>query len=122
MACYLQFLTTGNVIACGISYGTSKYTDSRGWRVTIGFQLFLAVAIFFGAIICPESPFVLTKRNKLVEARQAIGILKNLDPESQDVDKAMERCKRMLPKYLPTEMYVSSNVSREPTCGEPFST
>ncbi|KAL6407220.1 MFS monosaccharide transporter [Ilyonectria robusta] len=90
MACYLKFLTTGNVIACGISYGTSKYADSRGWRVTIGFQLFLAVAIFFGAIICPESPFVLTKRNKLVEARQAIGILKNLEPESQDVDKAME--------------------------------
>ncbi|KAH7010268.1 hypothetical protein EDB80DRAFT_750663 [Ilyonectria destructans] len=51
-----------------MDYGTSKYTDSRGWRVTIGFQLFLAVAIFFGAIICPESPFVLTKRNKLVQA------------------------------------------------------
>lgn len=63
---------------------------TRNLGVTIGFQLFLAVAIFFGAIICPESPFVLTKRNKLVEARQAIGILKNLDPESQDVDKAME--------------------------------
>ncbi|KAF7558282.1 hypothetical protein G7Z17_g69 [Cylindrodendrum hubeiense] len=90
MAFYLQFLTTGNVIACGISYGTSKYQDSRGWRITIGFQLFLAITIFFGAIICPESPFVLTKRNKIREARQAIGILKNLDPESPEVDKAME--------------------------------
>ncbi|KAL2878952.1 hypothetical protein SGCOL_005651, partial [Colletotrichum sp. CLE4] len=31
MAFYTQFLTTGNVIACGISLGTSKYTDSRSW-------------------------------------------------------------------------------------------
>ncbi|KAH7129105.1 general substrate transporter [Dactylonectria macrodidyma] len=90
MALYLQFLTTGNVIACGINYGTSKYADSRGWRITIGFQLLLAVMIFFGSIICPESPFVLVGRNKTIEARQAIGILKNLDPESQEVTKAME--------------------------------
>lgn len=32
MAFYSQFLTTGNVLACGINYGTNKYSDSRSWR------------------------------------------------------------------------------------------
>lgn len=32
MAFYSQFLTTGNVLACGINYGTTSYLDSRSWR------------------------------------------------------------------------------------------
>ncbi|KAK7419602.1 hypothetical protein QQX98_003193 [Neonectria punicea] len=96
MGVYTLFLTSGNVIACGISLGTSKYTDSRGWRITIGFQLFLAVTIFIGAMICPESPLVLAKRNKYDEARWALATLKNKEQDSKDVNMALEEIRHHL--------------------------
>ncbi|OIW28736.1 general substrate transporter [Coniochaeta ligniaria NRRL 30616] len=89
IALYLQFLTAGNDIACGISFGTSKYPDSRSWRITIAFQLFLAIVIFFGAMICPESPLLLARHNKHGEARQALALLRNANTDSPKVDEAM---------------------------------
>ncbi|KAJ0275040.1 hypothetical protein COL940_008977 [Colletotrichum noveboracense] len=51
MARYSQFLTTGNVLACAISLGTSKYADSRSWRITIAFQLVLALTVIGGGVL-----------------------------------------------------------------------
>ncbi|KAK1671458.1 general substrate transporter [Colletotrichum godetiae] len=100
MAFYTQFLTTGNVIACGISLGTSKYTDSRSWRsmcakvdpdigITIAFQLVLALVVFVGVFFCPESPLLLAKKNQKSKARRALAILRNADINSLEVDEAM---------------------------------
>ncbi|KXH33589.1 monosaccharide transporter [Colletotrichum simmondsii] len=89
MAFYTQFLTTGNVIACGISLATSKHNDSRSWRITIAFQLVLALIIFIGVFFCPESPLLLAKKNQKSEARRALAILRNVDVNSLEVDDAM---------------------------------
>ncbi|KAF4817481.1 Major facilitator-type transporter ecdD [Colletotrichum siamense] len=89
MARYSQFLTTGNVLACAISLGTSKYTDSRSWRITIAFQLVLALTVFVGVMFCPESPLLLARKNKIAEARRALAILRNADTNSPEVDEAM---------------------------------
>ncbi|KXH69572.1 monosaccharide transporter [Colletotrichum salicis] len=88
MAFYTQFLTTGNVISCGISLGTSKYTDSRSWRITIAFQLVLALIVFVGVFFCPESPLLIAKNQKS-EARRALAILRNADINSLEVDEGM---------------------------------
>ncbi|EXF79128.1 monosaccharide transporter [Colletotrichum fioriniae PJ7] len=85
MAFYTQFLTTGNVIACGISLGTSKYTDSRSWP----FQLVLALIVFVGVFFCPESPLLLAKKKKEPEARRALATLRNADVNSLEVNEAM---------------------------------
>ncbi|KAF4877988.1 High-affinity glucose transporter SNF3 [Colletotrichum siamense] len=89
MARYSQFLTTGNVLACAISLGTSKYADSRSWRITIAFQLVLALTVFVGVIFCPESPLLLARKNKIAEARRALAILRNADTNSPEVDEAI---------------------------------
>ncbi|KAK1715320.1 general substrate transporter [Colletotrichum lupini] len=89
MAFYTQFLTTGNVIACGISLATSKYNDSRSWRITIAFQLVLALIVVIGVFFCPESPLLLAKKNQKSEARRALAILRNADVNSLEVDDAM---------------------------------
>ncbi|VUC31663.1 unnamed protein product [Clonostachys rosea] len=89
MAMYLQFLTSGNVLACGISLGTSQYTDSRGWRVTIGFQLLFGILIGIGACSCPESPAVLVKWGKLDLAKKSFSILKNQPIEGSEVQAAV---------------------------------
>ncbi|EQB57788.1 hypothetical protein CGLO_02046 [Colletotrichum gloeosporioides Cg-14] len=84
MARYSQFLTTGNVLACAISLGTSKYADSRSWRITIAFQLVLALTAFVGVMFCPESPLLLARKNKTTEARRALAILRNADTNSPE--------------------------------------
>ncbi|KAI8305990.1 High-affinity glucose transporter RGT2 [Colletotrichum sp. SAR11_59] len=89
MARYSQFLTTGNVLACAISLGTSKYADSRSWRITIAFRLVLALTVFVGVMFCPESPLLLARKNKVTEARRALAILRNADTNSPEVDEAM---------------------------------
>ncbi|KAH0430765.1 MFS monosaccharide transporter [Colletotrichum camelliae] len=89
MARYSQFLTTGNVLACAISLGTSKYADSRSWRITIAFQLVLALIVLIGVMFCPESPLLLARKNKTSEARRALAILRNADTNSSEVDEAM---------------------------------
>ncbi|KAJ0338027.1 hypothetical protein COL922a_006038 [Colletotrichum nupharicola] len=89
MARYSQFLTTGNVLACAISLGTSKYADSRSWRIRIAFQLLLALIVFIGVMFCPESPLLLARQNKTTEAWRALAILRNADTNSPDVNKAM---------------------------------
>ncbi|KAK1855709.1 MFS monosaccharide transporter [Colletotrichum chrysophilum] len=89
VARYSQFLTTGNVLACAISLGTSKYADSRSWRITIAFQLVLALTVFIGVMFCPESPLLLARKNKIAEARRALAILRNADTNSSEVDEAM---------------------------------
>ncbi|KAI8190571.1 High-affinity glucose transporter RGT2 [Colletotrichum sp. SAR 10_77] len=89
MARYSQFLTTGNVLACAISLGTSKYADSRSWRITIAFQLVLALTVFVGVMFCPESPLLLARKNKIAEARRALAILRNADTNSPEVDEAI---------------------------------
>ncbi|KAF4839765.1 Major facilitator-type transporter ecdD [Colletotrichum siamense] len=89
MARYSQFLTTGNVLACAISLGTSKYADSRSWRITIAFQVVLALTVFVGVMFCPESPLLLARKNKIAEARRALVILRNADTNLLEVDEAM---------------------------------
>ncbi|ETS82432.1 hypothetical protein PFICI_04308 [Pestalotiopsis fici W106-1] len=96
MAFYLQFLTTGNVLACAINYGTTKYSDSRSWRITIGFQLFLAVIIGVGAFVCPESPLVLSQRGQIDAARASYAILKNRPQDSHEVNDSMQKLEQHL--------------------------
>ncbi|KAK1640685.1 general substrate transporter [Colletotrichum phormii] len=77
MAFYTQFLTTGN------------YTESRSWRITIAFQLVLALIVFVGVFFCPESPLLLAKKSQKSETRRALAILRNADINSLEVDEAM---------------------------------
>ncbi|KAL2683416.1 hypothetical protein Neosp_007886 [[Neocosmospora] mangrovei] len=88
MAWYLQFLTAGNVLACGINFGTSEYTDSRSWRITIAFQLFFAIVILFGSLLISESPFYLL-RDRPHDARRSLATLLNADVDSSQVNEAM---------------------------------
>ncbi|RAH76767.1 general substrate transporter [Aspergillus japonicus CBS 114.51] len=88
-AFYLIFLTSGNVLACGISMGTSHFTDSRGWRITICMQLLIAACIGLGALICPEAPTLLLRRNDLVGARRALAILQARSADSPEIGDAV---------------------------------
>ncbi|KAJ5770875.1 glucose transporter [Penicillium nucicola] len=70
--------------------GTKKFDDSRSWRITIGFQLFLALIIFFGAIVAPESPVILLQKSKPQEARYAIANLRNINIDSLELLEAFD--------------------------------
>ncbi|KAF7540419.1 hypothetical protein G7054_g1317 [Neopestalotiopsis clavispora] len=96
MAFYSQFLTTGNVLACGINYGTTRYSDSRSWRITITFQLFLAGMIGIGAFVCPESPLILSQRGQMDAARTSYAILKNRPRDSHEVNDSMQKLEQHL--------------------------
>ncbi|BCR94551.1 sugar porter family MFS transporter [Aspergillus luchuensis] len=94
IALYTQLLTCGNVIVCGISLGTRNLAGANSWRVTVGFQLFLALVIFLGALIAPESPVILMKANKHDEARQALASLRNIDPNSEEMTESIDEIAR----------------------------
>ncbi|KAK6226486.1 monosaccharide transporter [Colletotrichum tabaci] len=53
---YSQLLIAGNLLAKCISLETEHYQNSKGWRITIAFQLLFVVIVFLGAVIFPESP------------------------------------------------------------------
>ncbi|PYI07735.1 glucose transporter [Aspergillus sclerotiicarbonarius CBS 121057] len=90
VALYTLLLTCGNVLACGISLGTKHFQDAESWRITVAFQLLLALNVLIGAIIAPESPVLLVKRGKPDMARQSLSILQNIDPDSTDLTSAMD--------------------------------
>lgn len=62
--------------------------------MTVGFQLFLALVIFLGALIAPESPVILMKANKHDEARQALASLRNIDPNSEEMTESIDEIAR----------------------------
>lgn len=53
--------------------------------ITVAFQLFLALIVFGGALVAPESPVLLTKKGKLEEARQSIAALRNIGISSDEM-------------------------------------
>ncbi|KAJ6042998.1 Major facilitator superfamily domain general substrate transporter [Penicillium canescens] len=87
---YSLLLTCGNVLACGISLGTSKLSGANTWRITIAFQLFLALVVFGGAIIAPESPVLLMKKGKPEKARKSIAALRNIGIASDEMQQVYE--------------------------------
>ncbi|KEQ92070.1 hypothetical protein AUEXF2481DRAFT_48081 [Aureobasidium subglaciale EXF-2481] len=96
MALYCQFLTCGNVLACGISMGTATIPESGSWRVTVGFQLFLALVVLSGGIFAPESPLILTKLTRHDAARQSMSVLRNQELDSLELDVAMQEIRETL--------------------------
>ncbi|PWY88114.1 glucose transporter [Aspergillus sclerotioniger CBS 115572] len=90
VALYALLLTSGNVLACGISYGTNHFKGAESWRITIAFQLLLALNVFLGAILAPESPVLLMKRNNPNKARQSLSILQNIPIDSSDLSSSIE--------------------------------
>ncbi|KAJ5490184.1 Major facilitator superfamily domain general substrate transporter [Penicillium expansum] len=87
---YTLFLTCGNVLACGISMGSSKLSGANTWRITIAFQLFLALVVFMGAIVAPESPVLLLKKGKPEEARMSLAVLRNIGMNSEEMSQEYE--------------------------------
>ncbi|KAI9926791.1 hypothetical protein MW887_003887 [Aspergillus wentii] len=89
IAVYTQLLTSGNVLACGISLATRNLEGANSWRITVGFQLFLAHIIFVGAVIAPESPVLLIKANQHNRARQSLAALRHLDIDSDEITESI---------------------------------
>ncbi|KAL3426418.1 monosaccharide transporter [Phlyctema vagabunda] len=87
---FQQVLTAGNVLACGISMGTEKLKDDATWRITIAFQLVLALAIAVGGFLAVESPMVSLKLRRLDQARSALATLHSLEPTSPVIDESIE--------------------------------
>ena len=62
--------------------------------VTVGFQLFLALVIFLGALVAPESPVLLLKANKHEESRQALAALRNIHIHSEEMTESIDEITR----------------------------
>ncbi|GME31721.1 glucose transporter [Neofusicoccum parvum] len=89
-------LTCGNVVACAISLATSNLSGSKSWRITIAFQLSLALFVFLGAIIVPESPTILLRRGKIDDATRSVLALRNLQPGSTELHNVLQEVQAWL--------------------------
>ncbi|KAK9238587.1 high-affinity glucose transporter RGT2 [Lipomyces kononenkoae] len=96
IATYQQVLTLGNIMACAFSLGTSNLPGANNWRITVALQLVLALIVFIGALVAPESPVMLMHWGKPEQAAKSISLLRNQTAESEEVGVAMREIREWL--------------------------
>jgi sugar porter (SP) family MFS transporter len=85
------FCGSGLALALWIAFGMS-YTqpNSASWRFTLIFTLFLSITVCSFIFFLPESPRWLCKVNHWEEAREILGLLYDVEPHSDSVNKEIE--------------------------------
>ncbi|KAK7398976.1 hypothetical protein VNO78_10150 [Psophocarpus tetragonolobus] len=90
-------LTTclGILIANLVNYGTEKL-HPWGWRLSLGLATVPAMIMFFGGLLCPETPNSLVERGRVEEGRKILERVRgtpNVDAEFEDLIEASNEAK-----------------------------
>ncbi|KAI4347081.1 hypothetical protein L6164_007930 [Bauhinia variegata] len=90
-------LTTclGILVANFVNNGTESI-HPWGWRLSLGLASVPAVLMFFGGLLCPETPNSLVEMGRKEEARRVLERIRgtsNVDAEFQDLVEASEEAK-----------------------------
>lgn len=80
------FISAGLAIAAWVTFGVSHATGSVTWRFPLALSGFWSLIVLLTTPHMPESPRWLMAKGKVAEARQTLGALKDVDPESLDVN------------------------------------
>lgn len=76
---YQLFNTTGIMLAFWINYGASLHLHGDTmWVVPMSLQAFPAVFLFFGMLLCKETPRFLAKQDRWEDSQAVLSVLRNL--------------------------------------------
>jgi sugar porter (SP) family MFS transporter len=80
------FISTGIAVSLWIDFGFYFIGDSSvSWRVPLVIQVPLAIMVMAFIFMMPESPRWLVLQNKIEDAREILGVLRDVDPSSETV-------------------------------------
>ncbi|KAK5010940.1 hypothetical protein LTR28_006797 [Elasticomyces elasticus] len=85
VASYQLFITLGIWTAEMINYGTETQHSSSSWRIPNGMSFLWALILGGGILFLPESPRFAYRQGRKEEARNTMGKLAGLAPDSRSV-------------------------------------
>ncbi|KAJ5675153.1 uncharacterized protein N7477_005087 [Penicillium maclennaniae] len=99
------FCGSGLALALWVAFGMS-YTQpsSVSWRFTLIFTLVLSIMVCSFIFFLPESPRWLCKVNRWEEAREILGLLYDIEPHSETVNKEIESIQISLERARKTDL------------------
>lgn len=80
------FAGLGATLVLFIDFGMSFAPESEGWRVPFALQVLLSLTVIGFISILPESPRWLVRQGRIVEAREILAALEDLDSNDLKVE------------------------------------
>jgi MFS family permease len=80
------FAGLGATLVLFIDFGMSFAPESEGWRVPFALQMLLSLTVIGFIAILPESPRWLVRQGRVVEAREILAALENVDANDLKVE------------------------------------
>lgn len=88
---YQLFVTIGLLLASCVNRGTQHRDDTGSYRIPCGIQIGIAIILFAGMALLPETPRYYIMKDNLVEARMSLSRLRRLAQDDSDINTELQK-------------------------------
>ncbi|TVY53220.1 Quinate permease [Lachnellula cervina] len=94
---YQLFIATGTMLSFWTNYGTlGNLKGNAQWQVPLALQALPALALFFGLVLCNESPRWLARQDNWDKATKVLTRLRNLPVDHEYIHMELEEMREQL--------------------------
>ncbi|ODQ54738.1 general substrate transporter [Saitoella complicata NRRL Y-17804] len=93
VSCYQLAITLGLLVAAIVNNATKDRDNAAAYRIPIGIQFAWAAVLAGGMLLLPETPRFLVKRGNMEAAAKALGRLRALPADSEEIQEELKEIK-----------------------------